>query len=243
MKFITKAFALFTLSAISCFLIYTLSLYAPPNITSFSKNLTVNTNKIHIQSPPKRYVVFSSTLDEKFAKLSGVSALLWRKFGLVPVVLLIGSKKEWNASDFGSRLLTIFDSSEVLYEFLDYSDKTLAQGNIAQLSRLIVGAIKSIPNDAYVIVSDGDLWPLQRAHFDDIDYSKKIQIFNANDYRKHSLTGDYWNAGRYSLCYIGAKKSVWRELIFPKYTQKALAKFLSDGIIVLIKHIQTLPTI
>ncbi|KAL3901364.1 MAG: hypothetical protein SGCHY_000672 [Lobulomycetales sp.] len=69
----------------------------------------------------------------------------------------------------------------------------------------------TIPEDAYVLLADGDMWPLQPLYFTIIDTSKAFSIMNANDYRRKDRI--YWKSRRYPLTNVGALKTNWKHLV------------------------------
>jgi len=64
------------------------------------------------------------------------------------------------------------------------------------------------PEDTYVMVTDLDMWPLNRTFFDSsVSVNKDVHVLYANYF------GNPLTAHLYPSCYIGMKISIWREIM------------------------------
>jgi len=140
--------------------------------------------------------------------------MLWVLMGWTPIVIAVGSEASWNASALGRVLKSNIEKAGGTVHFIPYDYRLysgLYASHISQISRLMAGYLPNVPDDAYILLTDGDIWPLRPSYYKRIDFSKQVCIMNANDYRRGRT--DYWNAYRYPLTNIGAYKKAWRTIV------------------------------
>lgn len=161
-----------------------------------------------------RYVLLSTTLDAKYGFFTPITTFLWSLMGWTPVVVCVGTPKVWQESPLGHALIRAIIRGGGKIEYLAYNPllyRNYNPGQAAQISRLLAGFMDTIPEDAYVLLADGDMWPLQPLYFTIIDTSKAFSIMNANDYRRKDRI--YWKSRRYPLTNVGALKTNWKHLV------------------------------
>ncbi len=69
---------------------------------------------------------------------------------------------------------------------------------------------KNTEDDIYILTSDVDMFPLDGKYFSQRNKSKKVQLYTANQYQ-HLLKTK--NQVMYPICYIGATKRIWKEIM------------------------------
>ncbi len=112
---------------------------------------------------PERFVLFSSTMDSNYGFFSPLTAFLWTKMDWKPVVIVVGTAKDWEEDALGRILRDNILKAGGLVVYLPYDISLFCKfnpGNTAQISRILAGFIseKVIPEGSYILISDGDIW-------------------------------------------------------------------------------------
>lgn len=142
------------------------------------------------------------TEDRLYNFFAPLTALLWtRLVGIRPVYMV------FKYSEPSPTMKLILEYTERAGAHLEYVDHPLqagyTRGCVVMTSRYLVGAW-DMPEDHYVMLSDVDMWPLNRDFFHRQDPTKDVHLLYANPYG-HPLT-----APRYASCYVGMNISLWR---------------------------------
>jgi len=128
---------------------------------------------------------------------------MWKEIGFEPVVIYVGKPDAWTGgcqTVAGETCEDLFILSSLIEPIEGYDD-----GTIAQAARLI-GSSLPVHDDDYILTTDVDLLPIQRAYFEQADMSKPIHLFFSNAYGQH-------NGPHYPICHIGANRIVWNQLV------------------------------
>jgi hypothetical protein len=127
----------------------------PPVITSKPS--------LHYEAPiefdsddPPRFVIISMTMDAKYGFYAPITSFLWTLMGWKPVVIAMGTAESWQESTLGRVLRDAVLKTGGVIEYLPHHPKLFhkfSAGHISQISRLMVGFMNSIPEDAYVLLA------------------------------------------------------------------------------------------
>jgi hypothetical protein len=153
----------------------------------------------HILRPKKR-IIISSDLNEQYFFFIPIDVALWQAMGYHPTIFLVGSYDEWNGSP---RAKLSMNESTKLGASLYFIHGVQGYGThtVAQCARLYGGTL-DVSDDAYLMTSDADMFPLQKDWFNKQNFDR-IALFYSNAYGHE----------RYPICYIGATASKWRSVM------------------------------
>lgn len=146
-------------------------------------------------------VIYASDTNPIYTFCLPLTTIIWKKFiDFSPICFLTGDKELWQ-SDINKLVLekTLEAGAEI--HFIG-SVEGVRDGTLAQVSRLYGGCL-DLDDEQYIITSDADMWPLNKAWFNQGDKSKAMQLFYANAYQHE----------RYAICYIATKSKHWREIM------------------------------
>ena len=148
-----------------------------------------------------RYAVLGMDDATAYASFAPITALLWRAVaGYGSVLICVGKPEDWQRSD---RLrATVNAAREVGAKVYWIDPRGRRTSCVAQVARLYAGALTLHPNP-YLLTSDLDMWPIDRAYFWQQPMEKPWHQFFAN-----AAGGKF-----YPICYIGAKRTKWREIM------------------------------
>lgn len=162
-------------------------------------------------------VVVSSDLNPNYYFFLPIVTALWTsRIGFDVELLAVGEESEWGcgraavalrrARELGSRVRFVQSAG-------GYRTST-----VAQVSRLF--GFLGQPGDRYVLTSDADMWPLDRAWLN--QRAGDFTVLYANAY----------GGQRWPICYLGAAASAWREVMRPAAddVSRAAAALLDDGL-------------
>jgi len=124
-----------------------------------------------------------------------------------PIALLYGSEDIWMSTRINAFLYKEIKATAQVHfvkPVPGYKSST-----VMQVSRALVGALPTLQQDDYAIISDVDMIPLSRSYFRQQDSTKKFHIFSADAYT--DITKG-WEPLKFPMCYLGANKQYWREI-------------------------------
>jgi len=124
-----------------------------------------------------------------------------------PIALLYGSEDIWMSTRINTFLYKEIKATAQVHfvkPVPGYKSST-----VMQVSRALVGALPTLQQDDYAIISDVDMIPLSRSYFRQQDSTKKFHIFSADAYT--DITKG-WEPLKFPMCYLGANKQYWREI-------------------------------
>ena len=170
----------------------------------------------------KRRVVLATNENLNYYFFAPVVSMLWQKYmGYCPVILIVGTVKEW--LDDPRRKFVLEETRKIGAEvhFIPRIDG-YGTSTVAQTSRLYVSCLPMYADAMYLTLSDMDMLPLNRAWFNKQNMSKRVHLDYANVY----------NHEQYPLCYVGGNIATWREIMKPSnpsnITESLKSQFLSD---------------
>lgn len=156
-----------------------------------------------------RRVILASSDWKDYEFLAPITALLFRRVaGFEPMVLLTESETAWRARASGRCVLETLER-----EHIDHAWIGPLEGyriSVAAQAARQHAACLPFADDDYLVTSDVDMWPLDRAWFNQIDSRFDVQLWYANayNYRFHT-TG-----------YVGMRAGLWREIMGIKVGDK-----------------------
>jgi len=160
-----------------------------------------------------RYVINSSDTNEIYSFFIPIVSLLWRERGFTPIILLVGTREQWNSTGKNKSVLHHIEKAEIKVHFVkpvqNYKNST-----IAQVSRLFACADPNIKPEDYILISDADMLPMSRTWFTQYDASKAFNFFGGNAYLGY--IGDASPSKlptRLPMCYIGGSTANWRQVM------------------------------
>jgi hypothetical protein len=146
-------------------------------------------------------IVFGCSPLGTYDAFGPLTALLWREIaGFEALVILTGKQEDWSSSRHRKIEAAYGDLGITprYIGFLNFGNQALA----SKVCRYYASAF-NLPADTYLLTGDIDIWPLDRAWFEDVNLDMACHIYfaNAHNYEKHAT------------CYIGAKLDVWRDMM------------------------------
>jgi hypothetical protein len=144
-----------------------------------------------------------------------LTALAWERIGFRSIVLILGSRDEWNNDPAFSLILSYLEARRATVIFI--SSPTEYQTTLSQTARLFSFNLKGFPGKSndYLITSDSDLWPLRKEHF--------LPFPNKEIVLVHSECCGYFTKNNatypmYPMSNIGATVSTWRQIMNVNHT-------------------------
>jgi hypothetical protein len=161
-----------------------------------------------MHSPDRRpvsWAVISADMNPDYIVYLPITAACWKKLGYECLVILVGTPQQWNRSP---------SHRVVLESLIPWAGKIVwmpeFEGHkthvVSQVSR-IFAAGSSLPADDYLLTSDADMWPLDRAYFHKQDASRPFHVWYSNAYEVED------GVQKYPICYLGGKVKIWREIM------------------------------
>jgi hypothetical protein len=157
-----------------------------------------------------RYAFFTLTPDH-YGAAGPIVAQSWREIGWTPVGLLIGTKPRFAGPDSIKAEFTLaLDWYVPSFPVPDWSH--VPQFHMATACRRPSIPLLFKPDD-YVLLTDGDMLPIDAAYFEQADMRPGMFTqFFADVWRGQYPPG----VTRYPSCYQGATASTWAEICRPK---------------------------
>ena len=173
----------------------------------------------------KRRVVLAVNENADYFFFAPIVSMLWQKYmGYCPVIIVVGTVKEW--LDDPQKKLVLEETRKMGAEihFIPTIDG-YNSSTVAQNSRLYASCLPMYADAMYLVLSDIDMLPLNRAWFNKPDVNKRIHLDYSNVY----------NHTQYPLCYVGCSVATWREIMKPAHsnniTESVRSQFISDKLI------------
>lgn len=159
------------------------------------------------------FAVFATDRTPLYAFFAPITALLWARIGKrEPLVMLVGAPHEWTDPDSSLVHRGLLEAIEReggqvhhLAPFLGWKDSA-----VAQISRLFAQWLPGVQPDDELLTSDVDMWPLAP--------------WPAEQNASLATVTRPGGWGLYSICYLQARVSCWRDIILPGTTS------LEDGL-------------
>ncbi|KAI9563934.1 hypothetical protein GHT06_011402 [Daphnia sinensis] len=201
----------------------------------FQKELSEFESSHVEKKPPVNYVVFGSNTPNgesyrsyDYAFNLPLTALAWERIGFRSVVLIIGSRCEWENEPALSFVLANLEARRVSIIFIASSLEL--RPKLSQTARAFAVNLPGFPgkDNDYVITSDSDLWPLRKEHY--------IPRPNMNVVLVHSQCCGFFQMNNKSYMYpmsnIGATVSTWRQVMNDNhsiaYDAETILNYLED---------------
>lgn len=170
-----------------------------------------------LREKPVKYAVFCASTPNgasyrsfDYAYNLPLTALAWERIGYKSIVLIIGSRCEWE-NDPALRLIlarleerrgtTIFIASPLEY-----------RQTLSQAARIFVANMKEFPgnDNDYLITTDADLWPLRKEHYIP-DPNMDVMLLHWGCCGNFTMNNRTYTM--YMMSNIGATVAVWRDVI------------------------------
>ena len=171
--------------------------------------------------PTNKYVINSTTYNTYYAFFMPLVSLIWKEYiGYEPVSIFVGKPK--TAQEVYILSKTIEISKIIIVNEIE----NIKSSTIAQISRLYAATEF---NDAdYLLVSDVDMFPLNKDRFNCQDYNFRFHIWNPY-LTVDEIINDKNNSLYYPICYLGGQVSVWKEIMSIK--EKDINSTIKNNII------------
>jgi len=169
------------------------------------ESVTHQVSSLYSMHVNPRFAVMAVSLNETYSRFLPIVATLWREaIGYVPIVMLIGTPREW----IGKPEVTFAREAGAEIYFVPRVPG-VADATIAQVSRLFAHSVQyrgvGIPRHNQFITSDADLLPLSRAFFwQSPILDRRLRLFYGNCHA---------DGKAYPIGYIEANGSTWREIM------------------------------
>ena len=206
-------------SVLISFLIIIALLEYKNNILNYENNITNsksnNYNKIDVtqnlkaKETVKKYSVISINLDTKlewYILYLPMVCLSWRKLGFEPIILSTNSTQIKNDSLAAK---TIEYLNLINIKIIHVSSVKGYEKMTGMLSRLFIGWIDCIEDDAFVLTTDSDLIPIKKSYYE-IENKESIILLDAFHFGSFEYKNNMYK--HYSML-TGMKKSKWKTII------------------------------
>lgn len=163
-------------------------------------------------------VVVSSDLNPTYCFFLPIVTELWHsRIGFDVLVLAVGDEAEWRATPQAQLALDAARERGATVKFVK-APAGYRTSTVAQVSRLL--GFLGVDDDRYVLTSDVDMWPLDRAWLN--QRSGAFTVLYANAY----------SSKRWPICYLGGIASTWSDIMRPESRDisEAVAKLLDSGL-------------
>jgi hypothetical protein len=148
-----------------------------------------------------RRVVLSSSRHRDYDFFLPLTAKMWQAVtGYSPLILLSHDEEHWRGSLALEGLRHFYFPCHFIGEVEESS--TILTTKLARY----YAACLDIPEEDYLLLSDIDLWPLEKYWFCQQDWNKKVHILFANAH----------GYAKFPTCYVGMTVGKWREFIGSK---------------------------
>lgn len=152
----------------------------------------------------KKWAIVSVDQGNGFEFFLPLTARVWKdRIGYGTLAILVGTKEQWLSNPRAKLALEEANNLGVAVHFTGET-RGLSTPLISHMVRCHVGMLSLDPAD-YYLTSDGDMWPISRAWFNEPfqDPTKRVHIHYANAY-----DGEW-----FPMCYVGTTIATWREIM------------------------------
>jgi hypothetical protein len=174
------------------------------------------TRKSGERKVPINYAVFATSTPNgesyrsyDYAYNVPLTALAWERIGFRSIVLIIGSRCEWENEPALKLILTRLEERRGTAIFVD--SPLQYRQTLSQTARIFVANMEAFPGQSgdYLITTDSDLWPLRREHYIPRPGSDIVLV--------HSACCGYFSMNNKSyqhfpMSNIGASVSTWLQI-------------------------------
>ena len=158
----------------------------------------------------KRIVVTSmDTNNYYYSWYAPITTLIWQNAMHWKLVLLVVYKHDEELTPVLRSILQFTEAAgaEIIYLKNPLKEPQYLTEMVVMQTRYLCGTF-DWPEDTYVMITDLDMWPLNRSFFDSsVSVNKDVHVLYAN-YFPDPLTARF-----YPSCSIGMKISTWREIM------------------------------
>jgi len=194
-----------------------------PKSMSVSQTMEVKHNEnisIHVINPPvhkqgMKYAVMScvpALIDSNinYAFYLPTNVYMWQRLGFHTISLLVGSPEEWSSRRPLKLIVDELHKAGSTYIFIDVPQKNRIM--ISQVSRLFIAALIDWTGaeDAYIVMSDTDLWPVQSAVYD-LRQNKTILSLNSGCCGRFTHKGKSYSM--LPMCNVGMTVNTWKQVM------------------------------
>lgn len=156
--------------------------------------------------PSQPRAILATDTNHDYAFFAPLTCALWStRMGYRPLLFLVGDVTTW-MGDLRLRLAVEGCrrfGAEIVFtgEFNGFATST-----IAQVSRLFAASVDGIADDAFLLTSDVDMWPLG-GWIGGLEHAPdRVYVYGANAYANEKTP-------HVPICYLGAAAKVWREIM------------------------------
>ena len=149
----------------------------------------------------RRVVIAVDTYTFYYAWYAPITAMIWANMDWIPVVAFVETKST-PPGPLHHFIMKQVEAAggEVIRLTNNLQERRYLPSMVVSTSRAALAA-SDWPEDDYVLMSDVDIWPLDRQIFDrETSFPASIHVFDPHD------------IGMYSVCYIGMNVRTWREV-------------------------------
>ncbi|KAI9559312.1 hypothetical protein GHT06_016101 [Daphnia sinensis] len=169
------------------------------------------------ERPPVLYAVFGSSTPNgenyrsyDYAFNLPLTALAWERLGFRSVVLIIGSRCEWENDPALSYILSHLEARRAIIIFI--ASPLEQRSKLSQTARPFTVNLPGFPgrDNDYLITSDSDLWPLRKEHYVPRP-NMDIVLVHSTCCRPFKMNNQSYPM--YPMSNIGATVSIWRQVM------------------------------
>nr|CAH0108971.1 unnamed protein product [Daphnia galeata] len=235
-KYLESHKLMIALGSLSLFIILSLQIHRHPSQQSTIVKQHILTYQLSSSAIQENYVVFGSNTPNgesyrtyDYAFNLPLTALAWERIGFKSIVLIIGSRCEWENDPTLSLILSYLEARRATVIFV--SSPLEYRPTLSQTARAFTVNFPEFPgkDGDFLITSDSDLWPLRKEHFvprPDMDvvlvHSGCCGFFQMNN-KSYPM---------YPMSNIGATVSTWRQIMNDNhsmaYDSESILNYLGD---------------
>ena len=149
-----------------------------------------------------------SNMNYDYAFHLPLTVLAWEKQGFKSLVILMGTRDYWTGCEVRRYILEHLEQRECRIVFLTASKEN--EISLSQTARLFSYRYFTLPENAYILTSDADLWPLQRNHY--IPSPGKV-VLSTNAYCCKSFIHNGTSYDMQPMSTIGMSVQHWRRMM------------------------------
>lgn len=181
-------------------------------------------------TPKEKFVVLASDDNPDYSFYAPLTCAAWMKHGFHPILLLVGTSAQWRATP---REQLVVDTARRYGAHVAFtgSYSANATATVAQLARIYGCAVPGVADDAYLLTSDVDMWPMGPWVGHQAYESGTVQLYNGAAY-------DQSTHPQYPMCYVGADAVTWRGLVV---AERTLCDSLEYGLTAMRRKLATCP--